>query len=259
MYKVILIFLNLIGIMTICISSSYAFNMRFAGSPGVLLSNAWAIMGDGIITAHTADRLKNFLEENHIPEDSTLFLNSPGGDLMGGMKLGGVIRSYGLFTSIGTLVRGQSSSASIINPFLLKIGPGGCYSACTLAFLGGVWRFNDAKSAFGVHRFHFTVPIPGKGSDSAQLISGIIVDYIRQMDVSPEMFALMSTAPETGIRLISLKQQEASGIVNNGEGPTTWELKTLSVPGRESMIYRNCSGPTDGSIARKAHGALRES
>jgi hypothetical protein len=202
---------------------SYAAGMQFTGSPGVLLTNAWDIFGDGEITGHTADNLREFLEKQNVPSmGSTLFLNSPGGDLVGGMQLGGAIRSLGLSTAIGT-ARGAPSSAGVINPFSLKIDPGGCYSACTLAFMGGIWRFNDERSAFGVHRFYFTKPSQ-KAAESSQIVSGVIVDYMRQMGINPEAFSLMTTASAQGIRLLSLADQKNLGIVNEGEGPTTWQI-----------------------------------
>lgn len=213
-YRLLLFTLSIMAVMTLSVRS-YASDMRFTGSAEQPFTTGWEITGDGTITADTGQRLKEFLEANHVPWiGSTLYLESPGGDLMGGLELGRVIRSLGLITAIGH---------------------NGCYSACTLAFLGGIWRFNYYHAPFGVHQFRFVEPLPGEGSDSAQIVSGLIVHYLQQMDINPEVFALMTTAPSEGIRLVSYAEQERLGLINNGEGPTIWKIVTRFV--EDNVVY----------------------
>ena len=95
---------------------------------------------DGEIDAATPKRLSHVLST--IPPGAiSISFNSSGGNLVAGMELGRIIRRYGASTSIG--VRDPKSS-------LLQ--PGQCFSACSLAFLGGSYRHLKKGSKYGVHR-----------------------------------------------------------------------------------------------------------
>ena len=91
------------------------------------------------MTVGSDERLKQFLLKNNVPNWSLLFLNSPGGNLLAGMKLGKVIRKWELFTHIGKASKNGEHFES---------DPGECYSACALAFLGGEYRFHKDGSEY---------------------------------------------------------------------------------------------------------------
>jgi hypothetical protein len=124
-----------------------------------------------------------YLQRNDVPRRSIVFLNPLGGNLMGGIKLGKVIRKWGLFTYIGR----KSADPE-------KHIPGECYSACALSFLGGEYRFIVEKSVYGVHRFSLTSQVPDE-SDIVQIMSASVVQYIRDMEVNTEIFSIMTQAP----------------------------------------------------------------
>jgi hypothetical protein len=178
-------------------------------------ADAWDIFADGVIDEGASDRLRKFLVANDIPGDSSLYLNSNGGSLAEGMRLGRVIREHGLFTYIG---RTDSNFSNMY--------AGGCYSACSLAFLGDVFRFNNSGSLYGVHRFYSRPGGDSIDSDTAQIISAAVVGYIQEMGISPSLFTLMTEAGSDEIRLLSDKEQIGLSVVNNGEGPTTWTIES---------------------------------
>jgi peptidoglycan hydrolase-like protein with peptidoglycan-binding domain len=66
-----------------------------------IFGNAWHIYADGVLDADAATRLDKLITDNDIPSGSTFILNSPGGSLLGGMKLGRTIREKGLLTYVG--------------------------------------------------------------------------------------------------------------------------------------------------------------
>ena len=182
-----------------------------------ILGTAWVIFGNGIIDNGASERLRTFLVTNRVPSHSILHLNSEGGDLLEGMKLGRLIREYGLFTYIGTKGNG-----------LFKADPGGCYSACALAFLGGEYRFSTQGSVYGVHRFYARTNAP-LNADVAQILSASVVQYIRDMGVDPALFTLMTEAGASDIVRVPVSIQTRLGVVNNGQGPTVWSIE--SIPG----------------------------
>lgn len=191
-------------------------------------SEAWNIFADGVIDEGASDRLEKFLVDNKIPGDSSIYVNSGGGSLLEGMKLGRVIRKHGLFTYVG---RSDSNFS--------KIYPGECYSACSLAFLGGIFRFSYGGSSYGVHRFYAPPGGSSIDSDAAQIISAAVIGYIQEMGINPSLFKLMTEAGSDEIRVLSGDEQASLGVVNNGEGPTTWTVES-----RDGRVYLQGERPT---------------
>ena len=193
--------------------------MVFRGQPPSapieVVGNSWTIYATGEIDADAADRLRVYLEKNKIPEKSILALHSPGGSLLGGMELGRVVRSAGLFTYVG-----QESSDP---DDLLK--PGECYSACALAFLGGKYRWIRDASIYGVHRFSFSAQ-SSADVELTQVLSASIVQYIRAMGSDPSLFSAMTAASSNSIKILSQNELKKWKVVNNGYDSTAWTIET---------------------------------
>lgn len=190
--------------------------MVFIGQPpsarlAPIIGIAWIIFAHGEITEGTTERLRRFLDDHRVPPDSTIYFDSPGGLVGEAMKLGRLIRARGLSTAIG-LPGGE---------------PGECLSACALTFLGGVWRFNGSKSIYGVHRFFNPRP-SAAAADVAQVLSGEIVNYIREMGVDLRLFERMTLAGRNRILLLSLAEQLKLNVVTQGVGPTTWTIESVA-------------------------------
>lgn len=197
-----------------------------------LLGTAWTIFASGPIDGLAAERLKSLMETENIPAESHLYLHSPGGDLFGGMELGKVIREYRLRTNIGRHAPDSRYSRSS--------SPGSCFSACAMAFLGGHFRFLSGGSRFGVHRFALTGS-PSHASDIAQVLSAVVVEYIRSMDVDVGLFTLTTSAAPTEMFEPSTSQLLALNIVNNGRTKAAWTLEStgdsLYVKGEQDTVH----------------------
>jgi hypothetical protein len=193
--------------------------MQFSGippsTPIEVFGNAWTIFADGVIDADSGARLKTFLQERHIPGKSLLYLNSTGGSLIGGMELGRVIRNAELNTHVGRAV-GETK----------KVVAGGCYSSCTLAFLGGEFRYISKDSKYGVHRFYSAVK-SDQESDLAQIVSASVVQYTRDMGVDPEFLSEMAKAGKAEINLIPYADLVRLNVVNNGQTKTRWTIESM--------------------------------
>jgi hypothetical protein len=127
-----------------------------------ILGDAWTLYLDGGIDSYAAKRLEAFIISNRVPRESWVILNSPGGSLFGGIELGKIIRKYDLRTDVGKQKTAQ--------PRPLEYDVGGCYNACTLAYVGGIFRYLKPGSHFGIHRFAFAVPEKSE-TDLAQMAS----------------------------------------------------------------------------------------
>jgi hypothetical protein len=183
----------------------------------IVLGNAWALYLDGSIDLDAAKRLEAYILQNEVPRQSWVILNSPGGSLFGGMELGKVIRKYDFRTDIGERKQNQSRT--------LEYDVGGCYSACTLAFVGGSFRFLNRGSHFGIHRFAFTSP-QNSESDLAQVASASIVSYLRSMSVDPDCFTLSTRAGPSEIYEPSLQVLEKLNVVNWGFNKPRWSVES---------------------------------
>jgi len=183
--------------------------------------HAWTIYASGEIDADADKRLSALLVEKNIPGGSFVYLNSPGGSLLGGIKLGQTIRKHFLYTYIGHLNPGS----------LLHPNPGYCFSACALAFLGGEYRFWTKGSVYGVHRF-FWKEHTNNDADIAQILSASVVQYIRSMGIDTKLFALASEAGSSDAITPTPDELLTLNVINNGQKPVQWSLESL--PG---MMY----------------------
>jgi hypothetical protein len=199
--------------LTTCSYAQPQEQMQFTPEPPPLpfFSTMWTIYADGKIDYDAGQRLDKLISDNHIPDHSEVMLNSPGGSLLGGIRLGEVIRQHDLITYVE---KGDKS-------------PGICLSACSLAFLGGHFRYISKQSVYGVHRFYGQ----DLNSDEAQIISARVMQYIRDMGVDQALFTEMTKAGSNDVIRLSPEQLSALHVVNNGVEPTIWTIEAVPAGG----------------------------
>ncbi|MCK1745917.1 hypothetical protein IVA80_35430 [Bradyrhizobium sp. 139] len=213
-------------------ASEVAERMRFDGRPPdpkliFLAGNAWTIYASGPIDAEAGKRLEAYLAANRVPMQSHFYFDSPGGSLLAGMELGRVIRKHELRTNVG--------AARVDNLTGHSAGPGGCFSSCALAFLGGKFRFLNKDARYGVHRFSFKTPV-ASAVDVAQVASAAIVQYLRDMDVDTGLFTLASSVGESEIFEPTQSQLTTLNVVNNGFTRPVWTIE--SAPNGEGIYLK---------------------
>jgi hypothetical protein len=99
------------AILMICVPSGVFAQppMQFRAFPpdrwyeALMGAHGWTIYASGTIDADADQRLDQIIQQSKIPFGSYIYLHSPGGDVLGGMKLGKVIRKYLLVTDVGQL------------------------------------------------------------------------------------------------------------------------------------------------------------
>lgn len=173
----------------------------------------YEIFATGLIEEDTADKLAQFVEANKIAA-ARVYFDSPGGSLIGGLKLGELIRALGFETG----VRAQS--------YEYDVGPiAMCASACSYAFAGGVHRFlDDTMGTLGLHQF-YTSGDSILNSNDTQVMSGVILSYLSKMGIDGRAFAIASVTDFTEMAWLSGSEAETIGLVDNGVMPTTAEIK----------------------------------
>ena len=164
---------------------------------------------DGKIDADAPNRLSTAL--NGIAGKITVWLNSPGGNLFAGMELGRIIRKHRAWTRI------------IDHRTLL---PGECYSACAMAFLGGIYRFNDNAPRYGVHLASLSVRSPTGALDLGQHLSAAVGNYIGEMGVDVRLLDLWMKAGPDEMYVLTPQEAKDLRVANNGREPPQWSIVT---------------------------------
>ncbi len=163
---------------------------------------------DGEIATGDAARLSQFLRDRKISV-AMLVLNSPGGNLVEGLRIGQLVRNLGFDTMVGAR----------------EEQPALCASACAYAFAGGVNRyFDDKDNRLGLHQFA-EGGAEALSTDSAQRISGLLVSYLTEMGVNALAFSVSATASPDEMTWLTTAEAEKLGFANNGTQPTTAEIK----------------------------------
>lgn len=166
------------------------------------------IVADGEITGDTPRVFQRFLDTD--PFDGFNFeihLNSPGGNLIAGMTLGNMIRELGLKSDV-IAYNGEIDM------------PGGCMSACALAYIGGSSRSIGEGSRLGFHQFSSSggygerVVRLNQAEIETQMLSGLVQQYIISMGVSGELFSRMSVTPPDRMYIPNLNEMEKLGITS---------------------------------------------
>jgi hypothetical protein len=189
------------------------------------------IYADGPFVSGTAKEFASFVEAKHIRSGAVVLLNSPGGLVSEALDLGRAIRAAGLDTEVGV----QDGIAS---------GRGGeCYSACTLAFLGGVNRTIPKDAVFGVHRFSTDANLSSNEAlDLGQIQMSQISEYIAYMGVAPKFANEMVRSPASSINMLSQDQLRDLKVITP-KFHTDWEIKTS-----EGQFYVLGSTQTNGGL-----------
>lgn len=181
-------------------ASAKPMEFESVGTGGNCHSCEW-VRGEGEITAETPVVFEAFVADMKKRYGShtggELRLDSPGGSLAAGMKLGELIRKHGYSTGVaksppdGT---GRHESA-----------PGICQSACAFAFLGGVHR-RAQPGEIGVHQFYNALGLRDPAAkiftsvdlSAQQLIAAVLIEYVFRMGVDPRFLSTASmTAPNS--------------------------------------------------------------
>lgn len=145
-----------------------------------------------------------------------VYLDSPGGSLAAGVQIGMLLRKLGANTAVGKPGSRTSSGE-----------PGQCFSACSLAFLGGVYRSVPAGSELGVHRA-WTAARTDRDFDGGQIVAARISSYLKEMGVDSELFNLMVSAGKDQIRVLTAEELRALHVVNDGKQPAQWSSESTS-------------------------------
>lgn len=187
-----------------------------------------AILAEGDIERDTADRLRIFLSDSEqhphkLSPGARLCFNSSGGDLLGALQLGRLIRSLGFNTCLapeyarvipGTFGEEETFVKNAV-----------CASACAFAFLGGVNRAIEPNSRYGIHQFYGAA---GNIGDSATQITIVaLAGYIEEMGSNRHLLDAASLVPSQQMYWLSLEDLRELRVDNMTMERSKWQLSAL--------------------------------
>jgi hypothetical protein len=195
-----------------------------AGNGGNCNGCSW-IAAEGPITTRTPQDFEAFVgkEPYHA---TTIHLNSNGGDLIAGLVFGEAIRAHKMNTEVGSTVPEPA------DPQHQAPASGDCYSACAYAFLGGVKR-SARTGELGFHQFYTrtTVTEAIKQGDldrtmaTAQQIMGLLVVYLKEMSIDPELLSMASSTDASDIFKPDMDMMDKMGITNERVIFSGWTIE----------------------------------
>lgn len=165
----------------------------------------------GEIDANAPQRFAALMNSGLIAAGSDVYLNARGGDRAAGMALGRMFRAGGMATHLGTPRQPKHASVEAKTAV--------CVDACVYAYLGGLYRWAPS----GHDRFGLTA-LPTQDAGNSPEAA-----YLKSMGIEAGALASAATASRDGTQWMTADQMSATGLVNNGQLPTT-ATYNLSAP-----------------------------
>ena len=207
---------------------------------------ATTVLAQGVIEADTPERFNAFLKNANQGKlgnfSGTVVLDSPGGNLEAGVRLGRMFRASRISTELASeysrILRNKPTLAPDRSETFVKAAI--CASACTLAFVGGVERTVHPNSRFGVHQF--SVPNGQAGDSRTQIAVVELSDYLQEMGIDRRMLDRASVVPPTSIAWLSRAEIELFRIDNTTFTLQPWAIKA-SEQGEPKLLVRQMVAP----------------
>lgn len=220
-------------VMSLCAlatAPAYGLEFRQGYSGGNCDHCAW-IAADGAITADSDKELLEFMRRKGIESYSNLLvINSPGGDLRGGLKLGELMRLRKMTVIVG---RTEDQEVEGAGREFQSYDGGVCASACVFVLMGGVAReLADDESRVGIHQFAPAVDsVSSEAGTTArtQTTVAILQSFAMKMGVDPSVITLASMTNSDDIYWLSIKSMESSNLLTTRSSaePSDWTLKPV--------------------------------
>lgn len=186
------------------------------------------ILGSGSIEPDSAAKLLAFLSDEklhryELPPRPDISFHSPGGDLAGAVALGRLIRKLGLDTRLSPdysrVIEGTGGNQEVFVKDVV------CASACAFAFLGGVNRFLEKGSRYGIHQFSGTRGNIGDGPTQVTLVA--LAAYVEEMGVDRMLLDFASLVSPSEIYWLSPQDLQELRVDNMVADKARWKLDAL--------------------------------
>ena len=184
-------------------------------------------------SAAAADRSALATMAGDLPKGTTLVLQSPGGDLLGGLLLGQYIRAREFNTYVAD--DATFGGVGLQDTTTLKK----CISACAYTFLGGVQRRVAPRAEFGVHQFRSKDKV--LDSVQTQKIAATLGKYMDNMGVSRNLLDQALMTEPGKVMLIAEHNRKSWRVETENDQPVAlpkfWHVETSH--GGKQLVYQS--------------------
>ena len=184
------------------------------------LGNGDIVLAQGKIERKTEDLFGEAVK--NLPAGTIVLLNSLGGDLIGGLRLGQSIRARDFNTWV---MDAQTDKSAIKDKKIL----GKCFSSCAYTFLGGVVRRVDKTGQLGVHQFRNQDD--KLDANQAQKISAMLARYLDTMGINRQLLDQALLTEPGKMTLIPESQRIAWNVELSQASPVAvskWKLEAAA-------------------------------
>src|SRR5262245_50650917 len=204
------------------------------------------IAAEGDIVEDSADDFEKFLKgASFIGVE--VRLHSPGGSLIGGVKLGEAFRKRKISTTVGRTVKAVGGHPDADDRVV-----GICVSACAIAFIASVER-SAPKKTLGINQFYEEASLKNPSEkifnaldmSGQQMISAILIDYAFRMGVDPRFIAMASSTPPD--KMYYLNKEELDLLKVNWR-PKDFEPWSIEPSGRGVIAFSKSKDKTRTAV-----------
>ena len=185
---------------------------------------AHRIIIEGKFEHGLADRFERFMETEHSVAN-IVSLNSGGGNLGEGLRLGSLFRKYGLWTTVQRQIPSDSNWAELDYD-------ASCASACAMAFLGGKLRSLNPDAKLGYHQFYKSQSSERMIKDhldektvsgNAQFVSAILASYLAELgDIDLNLLRYAASAGPNEMHWVTQDEAVELGIIAKSNWSPFW-------------------------------------
>lgn len=225
--------------------SALDFSEHFNGAMRIDGDSTWIYL-EGAIETGDAEKFERFLEGRSVWPNQRIVLNSGGGNVLEGIKIGRIIRDHDFRTAV---------AASFVDEGYSQVRAGVCASACVLTFAGGVERAASDGSRIGVHQMSrdYNGTANGKpitiedleiNMSVAQRLVGISLTHFMEMGIDPTIISLMVGTSADDIRWLTLDEILSTKIGFMPSQFTPWMIE----PYRNGLVAYSRSRDEDKQL-----------
>jgi hypothetical protein len=196
-------------------------------------NSSW-ISADGVIAAETADAFEKFLQDALIFKRQAIVINSPGGTVLGAIRLGKVIREHQFLTTVAKTIpsgkcldldfrrvgnlkfykSGDCVSLGQSHISISSLGPGECANACVFMLAGGVERYLQDGSRIGCR----------SGTVSLQELERTAT-YSTDMGIDPGIVNMMVSKTSSEVKWLSGPELASTKIIYDPKVFSDWTVE----------------------------------
>jgi hypothetical protein len=214
--------------------------------------NEW-IAAEGKIDAGAASRLRRLLAKLGRRRPS-IYFNSPGGSVAGGLELGRLIRDQKLTVSVGHTIPSGCDRDKPLEKSCDALKRSGqeleaeldqvraqCNSSCVYTVAGGTVRVIPPWVKLGIHDVGLDPdkkPPPGALAEEAKRVAHArIQEYLRDMGIDKELYTAAVATPYASIRLLDRDEIVRFGMDRRAFGENVWQTVDKPRPLMEKGFF----------------------